>query len=145
LRIYTHQISFYETQKGSYFAPKVWRKWPKVERKAQMRLAQNKSFLVFHKIKFDGRNCASVERKLQIRILKNSFQWILQQKLHNTINIFINKSCLECNVYSKPKQGVEQGKLPCSTPCLSPSSAHDKIESSNWEDEMNFSCFETIW
>jgi hypothetical protein len=26
LRIYTHQISFYETQKGSYFAPKVWRK-----------------------------------------------------------------------------------------------------------------------
>jgi hypothetical protein len=40
----------------------------------------------------------------------------------NTINIFSNKSCLESNVYSKPKQGFEQEKLPCSAPC----SAHDE-------------------
>jgi hypothetical protein len=36
--------------------------------------------------------------------------------------MFNNKSCLECNVYSKPKQGIEEEKLPCSAPC----SAHDE-------------------
>jgi hypothetical protein len=29
---------------------------------------------------------------------------------------------LECNVYSKPKQGIEEEKLPCSAPC----SAYDE-------------------
>jgi hypothetical protein len=44
----------------------------------------------------------------------------------NTINIFMDKSCFDCNVYSKTKQEVEQGILLCSAPCLTPCSAHDE-------------------
>jgi hypothetical protein len=81
---------------------------------------------VFHKIKFDGCNCTSIERKFRILILKNSFQLILRQKLHEHQNIFINKSCVGCIVSSKLEQGVEQGKLPCFAACLTPCSAHDE-------------------
>jgi hypothetical protein len=63
----------------------------------------------------------------------------------NTLNIFINKFCFECNVYSKPKQGVEQGKLPCSASCSKPCSAHDeKLKVKIEKLKLIFSCFEAI-